>query len=265
MERNLRFTDRRMFNRVMCDEGVCRDVLEAILGIEVGKVEYLNAEQAMEPTLSGKGVRMDVFARDGRRMYDIEMQLAQEPALGQRMRYYQAALDATELGAGEDYEALLESYIIFVCAEDHYGGELPVRTFDRVCLEDPATTAGDGSRWVVLDAGGWEGAPGGALRDFLRYVRTGEADGTISREIDSRVREYNRDREWVTRVLTFEQDAQIRCNRARKEGMEAGMKEGMKEGMALMKRLLEEGRIDDATRAASDSEYRNQLLAELGM
>lgn len=99
---------------------------------------------------------------------------------------------------------------------------------------------------------------GGALRDFLRYVRTGVADGTISREIDSRVRECNRDREWMTRVLAFEQDAQIRCNRARKEGRE----EGMSELSDLVARLLSEGRTDDVARAVSEPEYRDQLLAE---
>ena len=44
--------DRWMFNRVLCEEEVCRKVLRAALGIEVGEIAYLNAEQAKEPAAS---------------------------------------------------------------------------------------------------------------------------------------------------------------------------------------------------------------------
>ena len=48
-KRFLKFSDRWMFNRVLCEEEVCRKVLRAALGIEVGEIAYLNAEQAKEP------------------------------------------------------------------------------------------------------------------------------------------------------------------------------------------------------------------------
>ena len=72
--------DRWMFNRVLCEEEVCRKVLRAALGIEVGEIAYLNAEQAKEPAAASRGVRMDVFAREGSRVFDIEMQVSPEDA-----------------------------------------------------------------------------------------------------------------------------------------------------------------------------------------
>ena len=101
-ERKLKFQDRWMFNRVLCEEEVCRKVLRAALGIEAGEIAYLNAEQCFEPLAAGRGVRLDVFARGDGRVYDIEMQVARERDLGRRMRYYQAAMDVGELGSGED-------------------------------------------------------------------------------------------------------------------------------------------------------------------
>ena len=89
-ERKLKFQDRWMFNRVLCEEEVCRKVLRAALGIEAGEIAYLNAEQCFEPLAAGRGVRLDVFARGDGRVYDIEMQVARERDLGRRMRYYQA-------------------------------------------------------------------------------------------------------------------------------------------------------------------------------
>ena len=100
-ERKLEFQDRWMFNRVLCQEGVCRKVLRAVLGIEAGEISYLNAEQCFEPLDASRGVRLDVFAREEGRVYDIEMQVAKERDLGRRMRYYQAAMDVGELGPGE--------------------------------------------------------------------------------------------------------------------------------------------------------------------
>lgn len=86
-KRFLKFSDRWMFNRVLCEKEVCRKVLRAALGIEVGEITYLNAEQAKEPAAASRGVRMDVFAREGSRVFDIEMQVSPEDRIGRRMRY----------------------------------------------------------------------------------------------------------------------------------------------------------------------------------
>lgn len=72
------------------------------------------------------------------------------------------------------------------------------------------------------------------------------------------VERYNQDREWVTRVLTYEQDTEMRCRQARAEGME----KGMDQFGGLVSYLIDEGRLDDAKRAAEDASYRDLLLAE---
>lgn len=96
------------------------------------------------------------------------------------------------------------------------------------------------------------------LRDMLHYVQTGKADGALSRDIDSLVLTYNQDREWVNRVLTYEQDTEIRCQRAKAEGIE----QGEARLLALAQRLSAAGRLDDLLRAADDSAYRDALFEE---
>ena len=104
------------------------------------------------------------------------------------------------------------------------------------------------------------------LRDMLHYVQTGKADGALSRDIDSLVLTYNQDREWVNRVLTYEQDTEIRCQRARAEGIERGIEQGIEQGearlLALAQRLSAADRLDDLLRAADDSAYRDALFEE---
>ena len=103
------------------------------------------------------------------------------------------------------------------------------------------------------------------LRDLLHYVATGRPDGALSREIDSLVEEYNRDREWVTKVLTYEQDTEMRCRRAEAKGIEQGIEQGMDRLGTLVGLLLDAGRLDDARRVSEDAAYRDEMLAEFGL
>lgn len=73
----------------------------------------------------------------------------------------------------------------------------------------------------------WETAADPGLRDVLRYLQTGEALGPLSEEIDALVDTFNKDREWVNRVLTYEQETEMRCRRAREEALEQAIEQGI--------------------------------------
>ena len=77
-----------------------------------------------------KGVRFDVVAHEGRKLYDIEMQVTNHKDLPQRIRYYQGMLDKATLDSGKDYRGLKQTYIIFICTFDAFGWGLPV--YERV-------------------------------------------------------------------------------------------------------------------------------------
>lgn len=264
-KRKLEFRDRWMFNRVLCQEDVCRKVLRAALGIEAGEISYLNSEQCFEPLSASKGVRLDVYARGDGRVYDIEMQVARERSLGRRMRYYQAAMDVGELGPGGSFRDLPESYVLFFCAFDPYGAGEPAYMIERRCAARPDIAVGDGSPWVVLNSAAWGAAADPDLRDLLQYLQTGEAEGLLSEEIDALVGVFNEDREWVDRVLTYEQETEMRCRRAREEGLEEGREEGEARLGVLIGALLADGRPEDAAAAAGDRARREELYAEFGM
>lgn len=57
----LSFHDDPMFKRVMEREDICKGVIERVLGMPVGKVEYLNTEQERRLGPTGKTVRMDSY------------------------------------------------------------------------------------------------------------------------------------------------------------------------------------------------------------
>ncbi len=258
--KRLEFSNKWMFNRVLCEDGICRRVLKAILDIEVGEIGRPDSEKVYEPGVTSHGVRMDVVAKTDGRIYDVEMQIADRSILGMRMRYYQAALDTSELRKGDDYERLPESYILFVCDFDAYGFGRPVYTLDRLCREEPTLQVGNKSHWMVLNARAWDRADGD-LGDLLHYVCTGTPAGLLSCDIDTLVASYNQDRKWVNKVLTLEEDTAIRCRRARAEGRD----EGENRLASLMTRLMDEGRAADAAQAARDRARRNELYREFGL
>ena len=140
-----------MFDRVVRDPKVCAMMLEAILGIKVGHIEYIDDEHSEKPGLYGRGVRMDVFAKSGNKVYDIEMQTTRKHSITKRMRYYQATMDTAVLKEGEDFDRLPESYIIFICDHDPLNRGLPRYTLRHRCEEAQDLKLDDGICWMALN------------------------------------------------------------------------------------------------------------------
>lgn len=64
-----------VFGKVMLDEDLCKEVLEAILSTDIEKIEYVGRQDAIDATEDGHGVRLDVYVRDARgTVCSVEMQ-----------------------------------------------------------------------------------------------------------------------------------------------------------------------------------------------
>ena len=251
----LELKDAPMFGRVMCDPQICKEVLERFLGIQIERIEYLNAEQALDPATSARGVRLDVFARGSGKVFDIEMQVTPDEELGKRLRYYQASI----------------------------GRALPAYHLERVCAEDDSITIGDRSHWLVLNAHAWRNDLDAGRSGLLHYIHANAAaDDELIQRIDDAVQRANDDAEWrsvAMGFMTVEHDHRVRMRQATerglREGLERGLEEGREQGLeqglvqgqalyaGLVDKLLAEGRLEDLKRSAEDAAFRNQLLEEL--
>ena len=85
----LEFSDWPMFDLLMTDKELCREVIEIILDESIADIEYIVTEDDVRPTLTNHGVRLDAFVKTKNEIYDIEMQTTKREDLGRRMRYYQ--------------------------------------------------------------------------------------------------------------------------------------------------------------------------------
>lgn len=275
--RRISFSNRYMFDRVMCDKFICKGVIEATLGIRPSRIDYVNAEQALEVNPESRGIRMDVYVESDDRVYDIEMQVRAELALGRRFRYYQSAIDSGLLRKSQDYGQLSESYIVFLCLADPFGGSLPVYTFERMCAEDASVDIACGSHWRVLNASAWQEEDAGSLRNLLYYLHTGYvADDPLIEGIDAAVDRANGDARWsemVWSVSTIEENDKRRTRMLVREAEERGVAKGIEQGVEqgenrlerLVNALLDANRIDDLQRQVNDEALRESLYEEFGL
>lgn len=272
--RMLRFCDDAMFRRVMRDEEIARGVIEAALGIKVGRIDYLNTEQEMAPGPYARGVRMDVYAESGGKCYDVEMQSIPQAHLGMRFRYYQCAIDSRALAPGQGYARLKRSYVAFICLRDPVGAGMPRYTFEPRCLESPGVGLEARQSWVVLNAASWRDAEDPELRRLLQYVYTGAVDepstSPLVAMIENAVAIANGDEEWRRGMLS-QKDRETCIEDA---GFERGMAEGEAKGRAegeakgkaelseLARLLSEAGRGDEFFAALSDERKMAELEKE---
>lgn len=204
----LKFSDAFMFAAAMEDEELCRLVLERILEMPIKRVR-VRPEAALLVNSDYRSVRLDVYADDGKgTVYDVEMQTTDKHNLPKRSRAYQGQMDMAALMPGEDFNALPQSFIIFICTYDPFGGGRYRYTCETVCRET-GEALGDGAHRIFLNTKGRNAAeePSELVR-FLQYVEgsLGEGyggDDPLIRRIETKITNIKRDRSMEVRYMLF--------------------------------------------------------------
>jgi predicted transposase/invertase (TIGR01784 family) len=259
-----------VFCKAMLDEELCRDVLEAVLEIPIDRVEHVERQHVMDAGPGSKSVRLDVYVRDGKgTIFDVEMQVANDPGLARRSRYYHAQMATEQLERGASYRDLPDAYSIFFCLFDPFGLGRRVYSFKSKCEEVEGLALEDGAMTVFLAATSpSDDSQPEALNSLLDYIAGDGVSGDLPVRVDERVREVIGSSEWRREYMLLEWRDQDNVEKGRKEGIAIGLERGKKatEGFGqLISALLAQGRTDDAMRAASDAAERERLAAELGI
>ena len=233
----LDLTNSFIFSKVMTDERLCKRLLEIILGIDILRIEYIEAEKDMKFAPDGKGVRLDVYVDDKQgTVYDIEMQAIDTKELPKRSRYYQSMIDLTVLEKGASYEDLKKSYVIFICMADVFDKGRYVYTFRNICVDDPSIELGDDETKIFLNPYG-SGEISEELSEFFGYLREHKPTGEFTKALDESVTTAKGSAVWRKEYMTLEMEIRHAAHVAREEGYAEGRAEGHSEG-------LEEGRAE---------------------
>ena len=184
----LTFTDDYMFSALMKDPKICAGVIERVLGIKADKIKYPTIQKELKPYYETHGARFDIYVKDSKKVYDIEIQARLKNNLPKRARYYQSLIDCNDLLRGKDYSKLRESYIIFICKNDLFGKGFSRYSFKEICDEDRGTELGDATHKIFVNAAAFESEKNLEFSAFLRYIKKREATTDFTKELESRVR-----------------------------------------------------------------------------
>ena len=228
----LSFTDDFMFGTVMKNQFICKGVIERLLHIKVGKIEYPSLQKTITPFYESKGIRLDVYVSDPERVFDIEIQTSIPPFLPKRTRYYQSLMDVDNLLRGQSYADLKESYVIFICTQDPFGKDLPVYTFRSVCGEDDSIFLDDKSYKVFYNVGAYGKEDEPELSALLEYLCERRATSGFTQRIDALVEKAKRNEKFRSVYMSLnirEDDLRMA---GEKIGFERGIRKGRRDGIA---------------------------------
>ena len=281
-----------MFSYIMRDPELCLGLLRQLLpDCPIERIEYVELEaekQQLEKALgtrletqkvlfgaAGKrSVRLDAYLDDGKTIYNIEMQTAEQIALPQRSRLYQAHIDVNQLERGQYYDELRPSYVIFICTFDPFGKSLYRYSFRNVCREDGEVELQDEAYKLFFNTKGTRGEIPEALKEMLAYINNPEeypveeSKLKLIHRLDEAVETAKMSEDWRRAYMTYQthlRDAQLEgIAIGRKEGRQEGRLEGRKEGLLEAAKAMLQGHlpVEQIVRFTGLSQEDVQKLAE---
>ena len=251
---DLTFTDHYMFEKVLKNPEICKELLERLLKIQIERLEYPEVEKTISPYYETKGVRLDVYVKDNNKVFDIELQNSTDSNLGLRTRYYQSMLDTDNLLKGQHYTELPDSYIVFICKNDPFEKELPIYTFQTVCIENPNLTIMDNTIKKIFNAKAYNKEEDVAIKSFLQYINNNKTVDDFTQRLDSFVKKIKQEevnRKEYQSMNIHDQDTFLR---GKNEGFEAGMQQGIQQGMQQgMQQGIQQTKIETAKNMLKDN------------
>ena len=133
--RDFRLMDDDFMSKVFEDKECAAFLLQIILNRDDLTVLEVHGQYDIK-NLQGRSVRLDILAVDkADRVYNIEVQRSDRGAVAKRARYNSSLLDANVTEPGDSYNALNETYVIFITENDVLKSNLPIYHIDRVVRE----------------------------------------------------------------------------------------------------------------------------------
>lgn len=234
-----------MFGQVMRTEEICKLFLEALLGIEIHKIKFLDWQKDFTDSYEYHGIRLDVYLKtDKDTVFNVEIQADRKDDLPRRVRFYQSGIDRSELPKGADYASLSESYIIFISDFDYF--HIGKAVGERVSfLKDTDVFYEDGSHVFFLNSRYTEANTSKPILEFLDLVRTNDMEKPyetpLGQKARKRIQEVRSDKDLEVSYMTYAQ----KMLDERRVGYMDGLAEGREEEFILTVQRMRQAGLDD--------------------
>ena len=149
--RGFRLIDDDFMAAVFEDSACAEFLLQIILKRDDLTVKEVHGQYNIK-NLQGRSIRLDILAVDREnRAYNIEVQRSDRGASEKRARYNSSLLDANLTDAGDDYDALNETYVIFITENDVLKAGLPIYHVDRI-IQETGEPFGDEAHIIYVNS-----------------------------------------------------------------------------------------------------------------
>ena len=222
--RQFRLIDDVFMNKVFEDKSCVELLLQIILDRTDLHVESVNLQHGIS-NLQGRAVRLDILAvDDSGKIYNIEVQKNDHGAQAKRARYNSSLLDANITEAGNQYENLKETYVIFITENDVMQAGHPIYHIDRI-VKETGKNFNDEAHIIYVNAQIQdETALGKLMHDFFCV----NADNMKYSILAERVRYFKETKKGVVDMSSVMEELI-------EEGREKGEKEGIVKGREMEK------------------------------
>ena len=243
--RNFRLLDDDFMSKVFEDKICAEILLRIILQCKDLKVKYVHVQQEIK-NLQGRSIRLDILAEDtSGKLYNVEVQRSDKGASRKRARHNSSLLDANITDAGEEYEKLNSTYVIFITENDILKSGLPIYHIDRT-VKETGESFEDGAHIIYVNSQIKNETELGKLMHDFSCTNAEDMNYSV---LADRVRYFKEDEKGVSTMCKAMEDM-------RNEAHEEGRREGKIEGRIEGKR---EGRLEGRT-AERRTHIREMLL-----
>lgn len=110
-------------------------VLRIITGKDDLEIVECRIQEDMKRLAGARSICLDAYGTDSaNRKYDLEIQRASKGARPHRARYHSSVMDIENLGVGQEFEELPDTYTIFITERDFFGMGEAIYPVERINL-----------------------------------------------------------------------------------------------------------------------------------
>ena len=240
--RSFTMFDDDFFAMVMEDKAAAQEVLRVLTEIPDLVVKEIKTQYSIR-NLGTHSVVLDALAEDSRhKLYNLELQVADQDDHQKRVRYYQSNIDISYLDKGKNYEELPELYLIYMTKFDLFHlGQVKYTIYRGIAGTD--VILDNGVHELYINAANHDGTVVAELMEF--FTETGTRKQQFP-ELSGRIHYLKEEQEGVTRMCeAVRKYGDEREDRGRSEGMQQGMQKGMQQGMQKgMQKGMQQERVE---------------------
>lgn len=204
-----------------------RECTEYVLQVIMGKKDLKVLDQVLQKdykNLQGRSAILDCVVRDGDgRQFDVEIQQDTEGASPKRARYHSGLMDMNTLNAGQDFDELPETHVIFITRDDVLGYNLPIYHIGRK-IEEVGTAFKDEAYIIYVNSSHQDDTELGQL---MKDFHCKNAEDIQSEVLAKRVYELKETQEGVDSMCREMDEI---YNEGEKRGWDKGIAQGIEFG-----------------------------------